>query len=210
MASYNRITFLYQQLKRKRVGAGLRGSSTLFQSASEFLKTSKNESLASQELLDHAVDDQEEKPDKKRSKTFSDSVSTSKAAASSSSPSKKCNKTLSKKQQKLAEAAKDSHCISDYFGKKLVNSTQKQEPEESETFTETAQDECKVSGVTSGLKSDPDMIRSETKDEIIMGDENTVGISSSLENRLLNDRTMDVRIGPDETRESRTNQQNEW
>ncbi|KAK3519837.1 hypothetical protein QTP70_006673 [Hemibagrus guttatus] len=109
-------------LKRKRVGAGFRGSSTLFQSASEFLKTSKNKTLTSVPVSQESAHDEEEqegKPETKRSKTSS-SVS-----SSSSSPSKRSGKALSKKQQKLAEAAKNSHCISQYFGKKVMDETPK-------------------------------------------------------------------------------------
>ncbi|XP_058266256.1 ATP-dependent DNA helicase Q5 isoform X2 [Hemibagrus wyckioides] len=109
-------------MKRKRVGAGFRGSSTLFQSASEFLKTSKNETLTStpvSEVSAHNEEEQEGKPETKRSKTSS-SVS-----SSSSSLSKMSGKALSKKQQKLAEAAKNSHYISHYFGKKVMDETPK-------------------------------------------------------------------------------------
>ncbi|XP_062840996.1 ATP-dependent DNA helicase Q5 [Trichomycterus rosablanca] len=197
-------------LKRKRVGAGLRGSSTLFQSASEFLKTSKNESFTSQEP-GHTEDEQEEKPNKKRSKTSSDSAVSKSKTSPVSSPSKKSNKALSKKQQKLAEAAKDSHCISHYFGKKIVNSTQKQEPvsepEEADMCMETAQQECNVPVATSGM--DTDAGNTETKDESSVDVEN----SMSVENCTLNKDSMDVRITLEETcrtEETRTNLQDEW
>lgn len=122
------------------MGAGFRGSSTLFQTASEFLKTSKNETLTatpmSQEPNDNG-EEQERKPETKRSK------SSSPVSLSSSSPSKRSGKALSKKQQKLAEAAKNSHCISQYFGKKVMDYSPKNgqaivlEPEETGVFVET-------------------------------------------------------------------------
>ncbi|KAF5908128.1 ATP-dependent DNA helicase Q5, partial [Clarias magur] len=128
-------------LKRKRVGAGFRGSSTLFQTASEFLKTAKNETPAPAPLRQPEPaaneDEQEEKPEPKRSKTSSSD------SPSSSSPSKSLGKVLSKKQQKLAEAAKNSHRISQYFGKKMMDETPKNgdvmvlEPEETCVFVET-------------------------------------------------------------------------
>ncbi|MCJ8739412.1 hypothetical protein PDJAM_G00046780 [Pangasius djambal] len=133
-------------LKRKRVGAGFRGSSTLFQTASEYLKTSKNETLSAAPMSQEPADNEEEqqgKPETKRSKT-SPPVS-----SSSSSPSKRSGKALSKKQQKLSEAAKNSHCISQYFGKKMMDDTPKNgeatvlEPEETGVSVETPYN-CKV------------------------------------------------------------------
>lgn len=122
------------------MGAGFRGSSTLFQSAPEFLKTSKNETLPALSMSQepaHNEEEQERNPEMKRSKT-SPSVS-----SSSSSPNKRSGKVLSKKQQKLAEAAKNSHCISQYFGKKITDDTPKNgeatvlESEEMCVFVET-------------------------------------------------------------------------
>ncbi|KAI5619119.1 ATP-dependent DNA helicase Q5 [Silurus asotus] len=109
-------------LKRKRVGAGFRGSSTLFQTASEFLKTSKNDNLTAEPMTPEAApneEEQERKPEAKRSKiSLSDSLS-------SCSLGKSSGKTLSKKQQKLADAAKNTHSISQYFGKKMMDGTLK-------------------------------------------------------------------------------------
>ncbi|TSK87545.1 ATP-dependent DNA helicase Q5 [Bagarius yarrelli] len=111
------FTSASQIYSRKRVGAGFRGFSTLLQAASEFLESSNETQTAtplSQEAA-HNEEEQEEKPEAKRNKT-SQSVS-----SSTSSPSKRSGKALSKKQQKLAEAAKNSHCISQYFGKKVMD-----------------------------------------------------------------------------------------
>lgn len=141
-------------MKRKRVGAGFRGSSTVFQTASEILKTSINETLTaaatSQESADFEEESQEEeKPETKRSKPSPS------ASLSSDSPSKRSGKALSKKQQKLAEAAKKSHCISQYFGKKMTDNTPKNgeatvlEPEETGVFVKTPLDHNFVSGTNS-------------------------------------------------------------
>ncbi|XP_017350184.2 ATP-dependent DNA helicase Q5 [Ictalurus punctatus] len=133
-------------LKRKRVGAGFRSPSTLFQTASEFLQTSKNETLTAVPVSQeppHNEEEQDEKPETKRSKTSPSVLS------SSSSPSKRSGKSLSKKQQKLAEAAKNSHCISQYFGKKMMDDTPKNgeatvlESEETGVFEETPEN-CNV------------------------------------------------------------------
>lgn len=140
------VFFPFSQLKRKRVGAGFRSPSTLFQTASEFLQTSKNETLTAVPVSQeppHNEEEQDEKPETKRSKTSPSVLS------SSSSPSKRSGKSLSKKQQKLAEAAKNSHCISQYFGKKMMDDTPKNgeatvlESEETGVFEETPEN-CNV------------------------------------------------------------------
>uniref|UniRef100_A0A8B9H314 DNA 3'-5' helicase n=1 Tax=Astyanax mexicanus TaxID=7994 RepID=A0A8B9H314_ASTMX len=124
-------------LKRKRVGAGYRGSSNPFQTAAELLKTSQNGIPTSEEPADEELE-QERNQESKRTKT---SHSSSKSSSSSkskttttplSSPSKKAGKALTKKQQKLAEAARDSHCISQYFGKKMDDGPKKEETVPSE------------------------------------------------------------------------------
>lgn len=109
--------------------------------ASEFLKDSKNETLTaapmSQEPAHNEEEDQEGNPETKRSKP-SPFVS-----SSFSSPSKRSGKAVSKKQQRFAEAAKNSRCISKYFGKKAMDDTLKNgeakvlEPEETSVFVET-------------------------------------------------------------------------
>ncbi|XP_017567497.1 ATP-dependent DNA helicase Q5 [Pygocentrus nattereri] len=132
-------------LKRKRVGAGFRGSSNPFQTATELLKTSQIEILTPQEPA-HKEEEQEKQPESKRTKTLSSFSSTSEAkTTSSSSPSKKAGKALSKKQQKLADAAKASHCISRYFGKKKTDGIPRKEdsivskPEEGDSSVPAAQ-----------------------------------------------------------------------
>lgn len=161
------------------MGAGFRGSSPLFQSAPEFLKTSKNETLPALSMSQepaHNEEEQERNPEMKRSKT-SPSVS-----SSSSSPNKRSGKVLSKKQQKLAEAAKNSHCISQYFGKKITDDTPKNgeatvlEPEEMCVFVETPPNRSVV------LNSN-----TETQHDHAMDAESTEKNSRPVENQ-----TMDV------------------
>ncbi|KAM7386638.1 hypothetical protein PAMA_009312 [Pampus argenteus] len=106
-------------LKRKRVGAGLRGSSNPFQTAKDLMKTesggfcndSSGESTRGTEWR------KETNTDTSSAVTSSIRARANAAAASLNSPTKG-GRALSKKQQKLAEAAKSSRDISQYFGKK--------------------------------------------------------------------------------------------
>uniref|UniRef100_A0A4W4GHK3 ATP-dependent DNA helicase n=1 Tax=Electrophorus electricus TaxID=8005 RepID=A0A4W4GHK3_ELEEL len=123
-------------LKRKRVGAGFRGSSNPFQTAAELLKTSQHEVLSAGLTPQGPARKEEEQEEKPEAKRTSLSVSSgSKDHTSLDSSSKSWGKPLSKKEQKRANAAKDSYCISRYFEKKKMESTQREsntvpEPEE--------------------------------------------------------------------------------
>ncbi|KAK1799216.1 hypothetical protein P4O66_007469 [Electrophorus voltai] len=125
-------------LKRKRVGAGFRGSSNPFQTAAELLKTSQHEVFSAgltPQGPARKEEEQEEKPEAKRTRTSLSVSSGSKDHTSLDSSSKSWGKPLSKKEQKRANAAKDSYCISRYFEKKKMESTQREsntvpEPEE--------------------------------------------------------------------------------
>ncbi|XP_050962163.1 ATP-dependent DNA helicase Q5 [Labeo rohita] len=114
-------------LKRKRIGAGFRGSSSLFQTAGDFLKNSQKET--DKTPGDPICEEKEEVETGKAQKmksglaTPADS-SPIKAKTSTTSSLSSPSKKLTKKQQKLAEAAKDMRCISQYFGKKQVDTTQ--------------------------------------------------------------------------------------
>lgn len=121
------------QLKRKRVGAGFRGSSSLFQTAGDLLNSQK-EMLTTDPVCEEEEEATGKTQEMKSTKTTPAGLSPIKASTTSSlsSPSKR----LTKKQQKLAEAAKDMRCISQYFGKKQADASQmkggsvKSEPEE--------------------------------------------------------------------------------
>ncbi|XP_067313424.1 ATP-dependent DNA helicase Q5 isoform X2 [Pseudorasbora parva] len=124
-------------LKRKRVGAGFRGSSSLFQTAGDLLN-SQNEMLNTDKIARDPVCEEEGETGKtqkmKSSKTTPADSSPIKDKTSTTSSLSSPSKRLTKKQQKLAEAAKDMRCISQYFGKKQDDATHvkgvKSEPEE--------------------------------------------------------------------------------
>lgn len=130
-------------MKRKRVGAGQRGSSNPFQTARELLKSSMLDSASDKEwesggFYNDSSGDCGESPAKVRIKetntetsaavTSSIRARATAVAASTSSPTKG-GKAMSKKQQKLAEAAKSSRNISQYFTKKQTTGKSQEEPE---------------------------------------------------------------------------------
>ncbi|XP_060945300.1 ATP-dependent DNA helicase Q5 [Limanda limanda] len=124
-------------LKRKRVGAGLRGSSDPFKTAKELLASNKG-SESGGFYNDGSGDCGESSVEgnKARTKTDTSSAVTSTirdranaVAASTDSPTK-AGKATSKKQQKLEEAAKSSRNISQYFAKKETTEKIQEEPPE--------------------------------------------------------------------------------
>lgn len=132
------------QLKRKRIGAGLRGSSNPFQTASELLRASVRAPLQVQGPTGSGGPDclagsgesagEKERGKRKETKTgdtaptISSSIRAKASAVSAflNSPTKTGGKVLSKKQ-KLAEAAKNSRNITQYFGKKAIENSQEEE-----------------------------------------------------------------------------------
>lgn len=117
-------------LKRKRVGAGFRGSSSLFQTAGDLLKNSQKETLATDKTPGDPICEEEEEVGTEKTQKMKSSETTPadsspiKAKTSMTSSLGSPSKRLTKKQQKLAEAAKDMRRISQYFGKKQVDTTQ--------------------------------------------------------------------------------------
>ncbi|KAG9343739.1 hypothetical protein JZ751_013117 [Albula glossodonta] len=123
-------------LKRKRVGAGLRGSSNPFQAAAELLKSSggqddcegsgarlgavSNTQTADTVcgLGDPAVESERGKRQKTEPATTVSSPATAKPSAEAPRSLNSPSKGTSKKQQKLALAAKMSRSICHYFTKK--------------------------------------------------------------------------------------------
>ncbi|TRY66286.1 hypothetical protein DNTS_023459 [Danionella cerebrum] len=91
-------------LKRKRVGAGFPGSSGLFQSASDLINSTNNTPAAP------PCTEDDKNPTKK--------IKNSTRSNADASPVKATSLKLSRKQLKLAEAAKDTRSIAQYFGKK--------------------------------------------------------------------------------------------
>uniref|UniRef100_A0A3Q3R753 ATP-dependent DNA helicase n=1 Tax=Monopterus albus TaxID=43700 RepID=A0A3Q3R753_MONAL len=135
---------LKKQLKRKRVGAGQRGSSNPFLTASDVLKssmlaTASNKGTENGGFYDDSAGGSGEVEKERRRETDASPAVTSSiraranaAAACLNSPTKG-SRAISKKQQKLAEAAKSSHNISHYFAKKQPGGEKSQEEEERES-----------------------------------------------------------------------------
>ncbi|XP_056262094.1 ATP-dependent DNA helicase Q5 isoform X2 [Pseudoliparis swirei] len=113
-------------MKRKRVGAGVRGSSDPFLAAKELLKTSSSDTLSDKSGGFFNGSSGEASGDASSAVTSSIRAN---AAAALNSPSK-AGRPLSKKQQKIAEAAKSSRNISLYFARK---ETTEKSDEEAET-----------------------------------------------------------------------------
>uniref|UniRef100_UPI0037E89F47 ATP-dependent DNA helicase Q5 n=1 Tax=Semicossyphus pulcher TaxID=241346 RepID=UPI0037E89F47 len=108
-------------MKRKRVGAGQRGSSNPFLTAKVLLENVSNKGTESSSG--------ESNTDASLHEISSIRARAKEVAASLNSPTK-AGRAMSKKQQKLAEAAKSSRNIFQYF-------TKKQTPEESREEAET-------------------------------------------------------------------------
>lgn len=108
-------------MKRKRVGAGQRGSSNPYTVAKDLLLHSEPAAQPDKGL---AVD-------KEASSAVTSSIRARAAAAAASlgSPTK-TGKAMSRKQQKLAEAAKTSRNISQYFAKKETPASSQAPPPE--------------------------------------------------------------------------------
>lgn len=110
-------------MKRKRVGAGQRGSSNPFLAAKDLLKpttlgTVPNKGSDSSRIFnDSSGDSGETNTEASLAVTSSIRARANVVAASLNSPTKG-GRAISKKQQKLAEAAKTSRNISQYFAKK--------------------------------------------------------------------------------------------
>ncbi|XP_024127346.1 ATP-dependent DNA helicase Q5 isoform X1 [Oryzias melastigma] len=110
-------------IKRKRVGAGLRGSSNPYVTARELLKT------------DAAPDKRTESggfvaDGSRESKAIGEAVKEKNAAGASAISPTKGGRAVGKKQQKLAEAAKSSRSIFQYFHKKQPEEAKCEEEEE--------------------------------------------------------------------------------
>ncbi|KAG7243716.1 hypothetical protein INR49_011273 [Caranx melampygus] len=132
-----------KKMKRKRVGAGLRGSSNPFQTASELLKSSMldtasdkgsesggfyNDSSGGSGESSAKVRIKETNTETSLAVTSSIRARANAVATSMNSPTKG-GKAMSKKQQKLAEAAKSSRNISQYFSKKQTTEKSQEKPE---------------------------------------------------------------------------------
>ncbi|KAF0032543.1 hypothetical protein F2P81_014833 [Scophthalmus maximus] len=126
-------------LKRKRVGAGLRGSSNPFKTAKDLLESSTSDAACDKQsegggFYNHGSGGSRESSVQERTKEIDADMFPAVAspiraranavAASTNSPTK----ATSKKQQKLVEAAKSSRNISQYFAKKQTADKSQVEP----------------------------------------------------------------------------------
>ncbi|XP_011476653.1 ATP-dependent DNA helicase Q5 [Oryzias latipes] len=139
-------------IKRKRVGAGQRGSSNPYVTARELLKASMSDipdkgTESGGFVCDTSGESDAKKIRETEKETISPFVRAPAAGASTVSPSKG-GRGVSKKQQKLAEAAKSSHNIFQYFQKKLPEQT-KCEEEETKCEEEEAPNEAESAIVDS-------------------------------------------------------------
>ncbi|KAL6102695.1 recql5 [Pungitius sinensis] len=111
-------------MKRKRVGAGLRGSSDPFLTALELLKPHDGSGGSGGAGADA--------PSAATSSATSSVRNRANAAAAALNSPPKAGRAASRKQQKLAEAAKSSRDISLYFAKKESKERSREEEEESQ------------------------------------------------------------------------------
>ncbi|XP_040047823.2 ATP-dependent DNA helicase Q5 [Gasterosteus aculeatus] len=172
-------------MKRKRVGAGLRGSSDPFLTARELLKLPGDGSAGSGETGAEA-------PSAVTSSVGTRANTAAAAVVSLSSPPK-AGRAASRKQQKLAEAAKSSRDISQYFAKKDKTEKSREEAEpqkapdatspadvaldENEEAVEDAETSRVVDGIQEGSKREVIVLRDEEGDE---GDAHETETSSRL------------------------------
>lgn len=171
-------------MKRKRVGAGQRGSSNPFVTAKELLKSSMLSNKGTESggfYNDGSGGLGESNTDAPSAVTSSIRARANAAAASLSSPVK-AGRAMSKKQQKLAEAAKSSHNISQYFGKKQTTEQSQEEAETPKGLDATLshstavapqennnqQEQSPVAVESSPVDSETqDVIQEESKEEVI-------------------------------------------
>lgn len=133
-------------MKRKRIGAGQRGSSDPFLTAKELLKASASnkESEGGGFYADGSEGSKVLSADKSAAVTSTIRDRANAAAVSMNSPTKG-GKAKSKKQQMLAEAAKNTRNIFQYFAKKETVETIQTEPQEQESTSTASAETASVS-----------------------------------------------------------------
>uniref|UniRef100_A0AAQ5Z1J3 ATP-dependent DNA helicase n=1 Tax=Amphiprion ocellaris TaxID=80972 RepID=A0AAQ5Z1J3_AMPOC len=179
-------------LKRKRIGAGQRGSSNPFITAKDLLKSSmldteSNKEKESGRFFNDSSGDMKAKRERLKETNMDTSSAASssikaraKAVSASLDNPTKGGKAMSKKQQKLAEAAKSSRNISQYFTKKQTTEKIQEDadmPEEldatfSHTPSEIAQEnisrEQHSPASVEAVESSQDVIQAESKTAVIV------------------------------------------
>ncbi|XP_076609430.1 ATP-dependent DNA helicase Q5 [Chaetodon auriga] len=188
-------------LKRKRVGAGQRGSSNPFLTAKDLLKPSMLDSVSNKgtesggfynDSSGGSGEANRDAPVTSSIRARANAAAAATATAALNSPTK-AGRAMSKKQQKLAEAAKSSRNISQYFAKKQTKS---QETEEEgldamlsrttaveENSSQQEQSPVSVEAVEiSPVESDAqDVIHEESKTEVIVIPDEEEGSPKTLE-----------------------------
>ncbi|XP_016517349.1 ATP-dependent DNA helicase Q5 isoform X3 [Poecilia formosa] len=159
-------------MKRKRVGAGQRGSSNCFQSAKDLLNPVSSKATENGGFI---ADSSAESDVKRIRVKEAETALSTRTGAGAVSPAKS-GRVMSRKQQKMAEAAKSSRNISQYFVKKKPAEEEEQRPEAgglpSETLSEVCEEKSRQELLS--LPSDPvleeseDLILIEPKREVIV------------------------------------------
>ncbi|PWA33278.1 hypothetical protein CCH79_00013601 [Gambusia affinis] len=160
------------QMKRKRVGAGQRGSSNCFQSAKDLLNPVSSKVTENRGF----IGDSYVESDVKRIRVKESETETPSSVRTGAVSPAKAGRVMSRKQQKMAEAAKSSRNISQYFVKKKPAEEEELRPEAGGLSSETL---CEVYEENSrqelhSLPSDPalvesqDLILIEPKTEVIV------------------------------------------
>ncbi|XP_043956835.1 ATP-dependent DNA helicase Q5 isoform X1 [Gambusia affinis] len=159
-------------MKRKRVGAGQRGSSNCFQSAKDLLNPVSSKVTENRGF----IGDSYVESDVKRIRVKESETETPSSVRTGAVSPAKAGRVMSRKQQKMAEAAKSSRNISQYFVKKKPAEEEELRPEagglSSETLGEVYEENSRQE--LHSLPSDPalvesqDLILIEPKTEVIV------------------------------------------
>uniref|UniRef100_A0A3P8T948 ATP-dependent DNA helicase n=1 Tax=Amphiprion percula TaxID=161767 RepID=A0A3P8T948_AMPPE len=185
MVGFTSASEMYS-LKRKRIGAGQRGSSNPFITAKDLLKSSmldteSNKEKESGRFFNDSSGDMKAKRERLKETNMDTSSAASssikaraKAVSASLDNPTKGGKAMSKKQQKLAEAAKSSRNISQYFTKKQTTADMPEELDAtlSHTPSEIAQEnisrEQHSPASVEAVESSQDVIQAESKTAVIV------------------------------------------
>ncbi|KAM9392479.1 ATP-dependent DNA helicase Q5 [Pholidichthys leucotaenia] len=189
-------------LKRKRVGAGQRGSSSPFVAAKDLLNPATSDTVSDK-------GNQKETNTDDSSAILSASSSSIKARVNTVSTSlnspTKAGKAISRKQQNLAKAAKNSRNIFEYFAKKQTSEKSQGEEEEEE---ETEEDSNVMISCTSSVISHEN-ISQEQDSAPAEGRAERIPAVSNTQNVIITENKNDIIVISDddaeeETREAQT------
>ncbi|XP_059204238.1 ATP-dependent DNA helicase Q5 [Centropristis striata] len=205
LQGFTSATEIYS-MKRKRVGAGLRGSSNPFVTAKDLLNKGTESGGFYNDSSGGSGDTNTDASSTVTSsiKARANAATAATATASLSSPTK-AGRAMSKKQQKLAEAAKSSRNISQYFMKKKPTEESQEEEtlngldaEFSHTMEEEAeekdreQEHSPVTGEDVEMETQDVIIVESKKETIVVSDddeEEEMHETKMMELERLQDRT---------------------